>query len=475
VTDLLGDGSPIPVYRTGDLGIQRADGVIEFRGRRDLQVKVRGVRVELEEVEAALCAAPGVEAAAAALRDGPDGEPLLAAWVLGAAEAAALHRRLSEVLPAAAVPSRIIVTDALPRLINGKIDRAALRLPELGSSAHVAPAGPVEARISAALAEVMGCDIGATDDVFALGASSLQALQLVWRLNEAFHVELPIDLLYHARTVQALAQRVSAAMAANPLAAQIFEVVELAAGDGPPVIWLPPAYGLTLAYRAIAQRLPGRAAIALEMTQPSLASIEELAAAAILQLRAAQPHGPYWLVGWSFGGVLAFEIARQLGATQVARLVLLDSAAPGSAFDFAAGDPETAAMAARRVGHMFGLPLQLDADALRGQSPQAMCMALLDVAQAHGVPISDQLRARALTVVEVREASMAAWRRYTPAAWPGDAWIMRASGAEADWTAGWDALLGGAITRRVVPGTHVGMLDEPHVSSLIAALHDALS
>lgn len=474
ITDLLGDGSPVPVYRTGDLGIQRADGVIEFRGRRDLQVKVRGVRVELEEVEAALCASPGVEAAAAALRDGPDGEPLLAAWIIGQTSAAALHARLSATLPSAAVPSRLIITDALPRLINGKIDRAALRLPEVGASAGVAPAGPTEARIAAALADVMGLAVGATDDVFELGASSLQALQAVWRLNEAFGVELPIDLLYHARTVQALAHRVEAAQQAGARGAQVFELVELMSGDAPTVFWLPPAYGLTLAYRALAERLPGRAMAALDMMTPTTWSIEALAAAAIQQLRAAQPRGPYWLIGWSFGGVLAFEVARQLGAGEVARLILLDSAAPGSAFDFGAGDPETAAQAARLVGHMFGLPLELDPDALRGQTPQAMCTALLDVAEAHGVPISAELRRQALTVVEVREASMAAWRRYAPSPWPGAAWIVRASGAEADWTAGWEALITGPITRRVVTGTHVGMLDEPHATAVIAALAEAL-
>lgn len=477
VPDLLGDGSPVPVYRTGDLGVRRADGLIEFRGRRDLQVKVRGVRVELEEVEAALGAALGVEAAAAGLRDGKDGEPMLVAWVVGAVEAAALRASLMATLPAAAVPSRVVVLDALPRLINGKVDRSALRLPDVRSSEAVSPRGPVESTIAAVLEEVLRCSVGATDDLFELGISSLQAVQALWRLNEAFGAELPIDLLYHARTVEALAAHVAAGATAS---GGEFEVAELARGEGPAVFWLPPAYGVTMAYRAIAEQLPGRASLGLELPRPLRtvdgqgAGVEALATAAVRTIRARQPSGPVTLVGWSFGGVLAFEVARQLGEREVARLVILDSAAPGEAFDFGAGDAEMVAMTARRAGHMFGVHLPLEAAALHGLTPLAMCGRLLDVAAEHGIPVSAALRSQALTVVEVREASMAAWRRYAPRAWPGRAWVVRASGAEADWTGGWDRLIDGPITRRVVAGTHVGMLDEPYVGAVVAAVREAL-
>lgn len=495
VPDLLGDGSPVPVYRTGDLGVLRADGVLEFRGRQDLQVKIRGVRVEIEEIEATLCAMPDVESAAVALRDGPDGEPLLAAWVVGEASVADLRGRLMRTLPMAAVPSRLLLVGALPRLINGKVDRPALRLPDAVSSAGVRPSGPLEERIAAVLGEVMGFAVGATDDLFALGASSLQALQALWRLNEALGVELPVDLLYHARTVAALADRVAVMRGAPTSAAATpggrpaprgapppaFEAVELAAGIEPPVFWLPPAYGLALVYRALAERLPGRAAVGLELTRPletadgQGATVEELATSALQVMRARQPQGPYSLAGWSFGGVLAFEIARQAGADEVARLVLIDSAAPGEEFDFEAGDAETAAQAARRLGHMFGRPLSLDPVALRGRSPQALCEVLLDMAAANGLPVTAEVRRRLLTVVQVREASTAAWRRYAPTPWPGAAHILRARDAEADWTAGWARLITGPVERATVAGGHFDMFDEPHVRTLLAGLADALT
>lgn len=482
VTDLLADGSPLPVYRTGDLGVQRADGIVELRGRRDLQVKLRGVRLELEEVEAALAAAPGVVEAAAALRDGPDGEPRLVAWVVGGAGVEALRAHLAATLPPAAVPARVVALDALPRLVNGKLDRAALRLPHAAATAGEPTRGPLEARVAGVLAEVLGCAVGAADDFFALGGDSLQALRALWRLNEALGVELPVDLLYDARTVRAVAARV--ASGAPAVARGGFEALELAPGRGRPVFWLPPAYGLTLPYRALAERLPGRPSVGLELSRPLEtgdprgATVEALAAAAAQATRARQPEGPYTLVGWSFGGVLAFEIARQLAPGDVDRLVLLDSAAPGEDFDFAAGDPETAALAARRIGHMFGRPLELDAASLRGLAPDVITERVLDLAAAHGVPISPEIRRQALGIIRVREASMAAWRRYAPAPLDdggrGATWIVRARDAEADWTARWSAFVGGPIERRVVAGDHLGMLDEPHVATLLAVLEEAL-
>jgi amino acid adenylation domain-containing protein len=474
VPDLLGDGDPTPCYRTGDLGVWREDGQLEFRGRRDLQVKVRGVRVELEEVEVALASLPGVEAAAAALRDGPDGEPRLAAWVVGAVNPHALREAVAALLPSAAIPSYLGVVEALPRLINGKVDRAALRVPEARASAQAPLEGLTEQRVAQVLREVLGGELGATDDVFAeLGMSSLQALQALWRLNAAFDVELPIDLLYRARTVRALGARLDGAAQSGERAAPLFELVTLREGAGPTTFWLPPAYGLTLAYRALLERVGGEdRALGLDLARPANLGLEGLASAALGCMRRAQPEGPYRLAGWSFGGVLAFEVARQLGAAQVERLVLLDSAAPGDGFDFEAGDLETALLAAKRLGLMFGVPMELGAQALRGKDALGLCEAVLDEAQARGLPVTEDVRERARGVVRVREACMAAWRAYRSAPYEGAAWVLRAADAPADWTRGWDGLIQGGLARKVVGGTHVGMLDEPHLGGLAAALRE---
>lgn len=473
VPDLLGDGDPTPVYRTGDVGLLREDGLVEFRGRRDLQVKIRGVRVELEEVEAALGAIQGVEAAVAALRDGPDDLPRLVAWIVGAVDPARAQEEAARALPAAAVPSQIVSLAALPRLLNGKVDRAALQLPARRAAGGAPPQGETERRVAQVLQEVLGGELGATDDVFTLGMSSLQALQALWRLNALFAVELPIDLLYRARTVRALGEALDAT--APSARTDLFSQVTLRDGEGLATFWLPPAYGLTLIYwDALARLSGGGPHLGLDLPQPVEVDLEELAAAALAQIRRAQPQGPYRLAGWSLGGVLAFAIARQLGHAQVERLILLDSAAPGAPFDFEAGDAETAALVARRLGHMFGVAMHLDAEAARGQRAEALCEQVLTLAAAHQIPIPEAVRARAREVVQVREAMMRAWRGYQPAPYEGPAWIARAGEAPLDWTQGWDALITGEKTRRVLGGTHVGMFGEAHLDGLRAFLEEAL-
>ena len=475
VPDGLGDGSPIPLYRTGDLGIRRADGALEFRGRRDHQVKLRGVRVELEEVEAAIAAAPGVAEAVTALRDGPDGEPRLVAWVVGAPTDLLAH--LAAALPPALHPSQVVLVASLPRLLNGKVDRAALALPPPRTEAVDAPEGPIELRICSILKEILSTEVGATDDFFSLGGDSLHALRAVWRLNEALGIELPIDTLYHQRSVRALAPVVEQTMAlasaqpALPAAPTTFQSTVLRPGT-PVVFWLPPSYGISLPYRTLVPNLPG-GAVALDL-RTGATSLEALGAAACTLIR---PHGPPWtLAGWSFGGVLAFEVARQLAADgHGVRLLLLDSAAPTEPFDFAAGDARLAALAARRLGELLGRPLHLDPAALAGLSPEDLMGRILDLAAEHGVPITPAIRREAATVMATRAATMAAWRRYHPPPWPGQALVVRSEDAEVDWTARWSHFITGPLTRVVVPGDHNGMLDQADPTPLIEALTAALT
>jgi amino acid adenylation domain-containing protein len=464
VPGLLGDDSPVPVYRTGDLGVMRADGLLEFRGRSDHQVKLRGVRIELEEIEAALASGPGVREAVAGLRDGPDAEPRLVAWVTGEV-GPALHHHLRAVLPTALLPSRIVVVATLPRLLNGKVDRSALQLP-LEAGPGVEPEGPTETRIVLILQEILATSVGVTDDFFALGGDSLQSLRAVWRLNEAFGVELPIDALYLHRTARALASqldRVHPATTRSP-----FALRTLRRGSGPPLLWLPPSYGLSFPYRPLADRLP-RPSLALDLTLPAPCPIEALGAAAAMLLR---PHGPPWtLVGWSFGGVLAFEAARHLDPTgEHTTLVLLDSAAPTEPFDFTAGDPQLAALAAERLGRLLGRPLTLDPAGLRGLTPDEMLAKVLDLAEENGVTLTPAIRREAAGLMATRQATMASWRLYHPAPWPGAAHVVRSASAEHDWTARWPRFVTGALHRTTVPGDHQSMLEGPGQSVLVDLL-----
>ncbi|HLL48703.1 MAG TPA: amino acid adenylation domain-containing protein, partial [Longimicrobiaceae bacterium] len=220
-------------YRTGDRVRWRADGELEYLGRVDQQVKVRGFRIEPGEVEAALAGHPEVREAAVVVRgDGPGG-PRLVGYVVpeaGAEPAAAEVRRwLGGRLPEYMVPSALVVLAALPLTPAGKLDRRALPAPAEGDGdAHVPPRTPTEERLAATFAEVLKLErVGAGDDFFALGGHSLLATRVVARIRAGFGAEVPLRALFEAPTVAGLAERLDALLAAGP------------APEAPPIVRVP--------------------------------------------------------------------------------------------------------------------------------------------------------------------------------------------------------------------------------------------
>jgi amino acid adenylation domain-containing protein len=208
------------LYRTGDLGRYRPDGVVEAAGRADQQVKVRGFRVELGEVEAALLRHPAIRAAAAVARDDGRGDRTLAAYWVPAdpggdePTAAALRSHLKAMLPDFMLPSAYVRLERLPLTANGKLDRRALPDPETdsdGSAEFVAPRTAAEEAVAAAWREVLGLDrVGVHDDFFALGGHSLRATQVLSRIDRALGVRLPVRAIFEAPTIAGLAAAVEA-------------------------------------------------------------------------------------------------------------------------------------------------------------------------------------------------------------------------------------------------------------------------
>jgi len=215
------------LYRTGDLGRRNAAGALEYLGRIDGQVKIRGVRVELGEIEAALARLPGVTEAAAALREDRPGDPRLAAYVVAAEGATldlgALSARLASTLPDVMVPADWAVLPALPRLPSGKVDRRAL--PAVSGPAgrtgrggeYLAPRTPTEQLVAERMAALLGVErLGIHDNVFDLGFHSLHATQLGSRLRRTFGVEVPLRSLFELPTVAQLAARIDEGLRADP-------------------------------------------------------------------------------------------------------------------------------------------------------------------------------------------------------------------------------------------------------------------
>jgi amino acid adenylation domain-containing protein len=219
-----GEQAGARLYRTGDLARRRPDGDLEFLGRLDHQVKIRGVRVELGEVEAALLACPEVKDAAVMARDGTAGDRFLVACLVPAVEpldTAALDSALRRELPAAMVPVAFVVLAALPLTASGKVDRqalASLALPRRPAAAPAGPRTPLEAELAILWAEVLGVEqVGIEDDFFALGGHSLLAVRLRSRLRERLGVELPLGAVLRTPTIAGLAASLRAdGMAAAP-------------------------------------------------------------------------------------------------------------------------------------------------------------------------------------------------------------------------------------------------------------------
>ncbi|PWC35922.1 non-ribosomal peptide synthetase [Azospirillum sp. TSO35-2] len=240
--DAPGCGPGSRLYRTGDRARRRGDGAIEFLGRRDHQMKVRGFRIEAAEVEAALDSHPRVRQSVVVAHGSAVGEALLCAYLVTAdgTEPPDLRAHLAARLPGYMVPSVCVVLDRLPLNANSKIDRRALPAPSAATcpAAFEAPATDTEARLAALWEEVLECrGLGATDDFFRLGGHSLRLVRLQTRIRSVFGPDLPLGDLLRAPTVRAMAALIEAAGVADDAAdlafmAGLLDAPDAASGDG---------------------------------------------------------------------------------------------------------------------------------------------------------------------------------------------------------------------------------------------------
>lgn len=324
------------MYKTGDVARYRADGALIFLGRSDHQVKIRGLRIELDEIEVQLARLPGIAQAAVITAPGQGGDARILAYAVategGAPDPADLRRQLATHLPDYMVPAAVTLLAALPVTGNGKLDRARLPLPVVAATPGRAPATPAEAVVARLFGEVLGHEaVGADDDFFALGGHSLLAARLALRLRAEFGGEIGLGAVFEHQTVARLAAWLDQAERGNGHG--LGPVITLARGEGAPLFCIHPAGGIGWCYRDLARALdPARPVHAiqargLDPAAPLPASMEAMAADYVREIRSLWPSGPYHLIGWSVGGIIAQVVAAQLQAegAQVGLLAMLDS------------------------------------------------------------------------------------------------------------------------------------------------------
>ncbi|OBK71848.1 hypothetical protein A5651_17715 [Mycobacterium sp. 1274761.0] len=314
------------MYRTGDLVAWGADGQLRYVGRADEQVKIRGYRIELGEIQAALNAVDGVDQAAVIAREDRPGDKRLVGYITGTADPIEVRAKLSERLPAYMVPAAIVTLEALPLTVSGKLDTRALPAPEYHRVAYRAPETPIEEILAGIYAQVLGLErVGVDDSFFDLGGDSLAAMRAISVINTTLDAHLAVRTLFQAPSVRGLSQQ----LGNDDSALQLVPVEILKKGTGIPLCCLHEGHGQSYAYRILGDYLDCPIVGINQIPQDGEAepaSISEMAKNYADRLQAIYAEGPYNLLGWSFGGPVAHQLATELRrrGCDVHHLVLLD-------------------------------------------------------------------------------------------------------------------------------------------------------
>ena len=359
------------LYKTGDLARYLPDGNIEFIDRIDNQVKIRGFRIELGEIEAVLTQHPKVGQAVVIVREDIPGDKRLAAYIVAKEEVASsqLRRFLKSKLPNYMVPSAFVFLDAIPLTPNGKCDRRALPIPDVSTqeAERIAPRTTTELQLVQIWSEVLNVpSVGVRDNFFDLGGHSLLAVRLMARIEQQLGTPLPLATLFTEPTIEGQASLLSAV----PNTKNFSPLVPIKpTGSKPPFFCIHPGGGNVLCYAALARQLDaeqpfyGLQSVGLNGEQEPLTRIEDMAATYIKAIQTVQPQGPYKIGGWCMGGIVAFEMARQLQSSghEIALLAPIQSFLEAIEYD----EARVVIRFAEYLIHHFDKELPVSADELR--------------------------------------------------------------------------------------------------------------
>jgi aspartate racemase len=460
IADPFSDDPEARLYKTGDMVRRLPDGNLEFIGRIDFQVKIRGFRVELGEIEAVLEKHPSVMQAVVIAREANGGKQL-AAYVIAAPGAAPgeLRDYLKKQLPEYMVPADFVFVESLPLTPNGKVDRRGLPEPGFSGSdlttGFIAPRNEDETKMARLWAQVLGKQaVGVRDNFFDLGGHSLLALRLTSRVEKDFGRKLTLTALIQAPTVEKMARLVRADKDSwSPL------VALQPAGTKPPFFFVHGLGGTVMRFHELSRHMTGQPflcfqAQGMDGELPVLDRVDAMAELYLTHLRNAQPEGPYYFGGYSFGGLVALEMARRLtdAGQEVGLLALVDT--------YFVGQQANSSL----VGRFLSLSFDQKVAYLKKRATR----------YRRGIKRRIEALSLPAAVKAVREACAVAEQSYRPSPFSVPLTLFRASekalrGLEGAQN-GWQRYAQGGLEIHEIDGDHGNILNEPNVRQLAAAL-----
>lgn len=471
VVDRFSDEPGARMYKTGDLARYLPNGEIEFAGRTDDQVKIRGYRIELEEIEAVLGSHPGVHEVVVIARENSSGEKSLVAYLVPSREqvptATELRSYLKKKLPAYMVPAAVVLLESMPKTPNGKVDKRALPAPKAADFAatqeYVAPTSELESKLASIWELVLDKrPVGIRDNFFELGGHSLLAARLMHRIEQQLGQRLPLASLLQAPTIEELAKLLT--QDAYPSSWSSLVALQ-PQGSRPPFFCVHGVGGNVLGFRDLVRHLGDEQPFyalqpqGLDGKQECLTSVPEMAARYLKEIRRVQPEGPYRIGGYSFGGLVAYEIAQVLQSQgeQVALLAL---------FDTYPGQDESRGA---QLKSLMSLPIKERVTFL-AKKGSFVLMTLRKRIELRMLP-------RALR--NVRQACSKAANKYEIQPYKGRVTLFRVREKSADTLndpyAVWWRVARNGVELREINGDHLSLLKEPQVRFLAQELADCLN
>ncbi|MGB7710574.1 MAG: amino acid adenylation domain-containing protein [Microcoleus sp.] len=467
------------IYKTGDIARYLNDGNIEYLDRIDNQVKIRGFRIELGEIEAVINTHPQIQQTVAIAREDIPGNKRLVAYIVTEDELLntnQLREYLKQKLPEYMLPSAFMFLKNLPLTPNGKIDRKALPAPDLDLSTQgelILPRDTRELKLAQIWSDLLGINsIGVTNNFFELGGHSLLAVSLMAQIQKQFHKKLSLATLFQNSTIEEIAHLLR--LETDALDWSVLVPIKYK-GNKPPLFCIHPSGGNVLCYQDLAYQLDldqpvyGLQSFGLNPENQPHTSIEQMASYYIQAIQTVQANGPYFLMGWSLGGIVAFEMAQQLShqGEQIAFLASVDANPLFTTSELENND-------AVFMVWMLGESLEPCLEAIKQLEPQEKLIYVLEQARQKNLVSEDVDLTQIQHLLEINKLNIQALGNYQPQSYLGSIIVIQASETNTDLASVWNEFVE-KVDAYMIPGNHYNLVTTPQVQRLAQIIQKYLA